>query len=268
MDLMTSEDLQKYINRCDHTHAKNYVSRIYNALSKAFKFGIQQDLIEKNPMNKVYKEARKDDKKKEIEFFELEEFSNYLSVIEDQHDRAMFCCLYFMGLRKGEMLALKWDDVDFRRKTINIGKTTNTKIRSSGRLVSTPKTKNSYRIITMPDVLIEEMNAWKEIQTNFDGYTSDFFIFGDTKPLAAETLRQRHKRYTREAKVRGYDIPEITIHGFRHSHASFLINNMSVNFTDFDIAKRLGDTVETLHETYFHWFKTDDQSIIDFMNNI
>ena len=37
-------------------------------------------------------------------------------------------------------------------------------------------------------------------------------------------------------------------------------------FTDFDIAKRLGDTVQTLHETYAHWFHGADKNIIDFMD--
>lgn len=88
------------------------------------------------------------------------------------------------------------------------------------------------------------------------------------KPLPAEILRQRHKRYTREAHIRGHKITEITIPGFKPSHSSFLINNMNLKFTDFDMAKRLGNTVETLLETYFHWFKTGDQSIVDFMNNL
>ena len=55
-------------------------------------------------------------------------------------------------------------------------------------------------------------------------------------------------------------------HELSHSHASFLINNMSAGFTDFDIAKRLGDTVATLHNTYAHWLKAADKGIIDFMD--
>lgn len=41
---------------------------------------------------------------------------------------------------------------------------------------------------------------------------------------------------------------------------------MSDKFTDFDIAKRLGDTISTLHNTYAHWFKQADKNIIEFMN--
>lgn len=43
---------------------------------------------------------------------------------------------------------------------------------------------------------------------------------------------------------------------------------MSAGFTDFDIAKRLGDTVATLHNTYAHWLKAADKGIIDFMNKV
>lgn len=41
---------------------------------------------------------------------------------------------------------------------------------------------------------------------------------------------------------------------------------MSAGSTDFDIAKRLGDTVATLHNTYAHWLKAADKGIIDFMD--
>ncbi|MEG0366253.1 MAG: site-specific integrase, partial [Coprobacillus sp.] len=60
--------------------------------------------------------------------------------------------------------------------------------------------------------------------------------------------------------------PLIRIHDLRHSHASYLINNMSDKYTDFDVAKRLGDTVQTLHDTYAHWFKQADKAIIEMMD--
>lgn len=61
-------------------------------------------------------------------------------------------------------------------------------------------------------------------------------------------------------------IRRITIHEFRHSHASYLINNMSDQFTVYDIAKRLGDTVETVLHTYAHQFKNADKKLSDFIN--
>ena len=89
-------------------------------------------------------------------------------------------------------------------------------------------------------------------------------------PIPAETIRRVFDNYIKETNLKlreDEQIPRIRIHDLRHSHASYLINNMSNGFTDYDIAKRLGDTIETLHNTYAHWFKTKDSKIIEFMDN-
>lgn len=172
-----------------------------------------------------------------------------------------------MGLRKGEMMGLQWKDINFKDRTMRIDKTVITINRLKPNPTTPPKTKNSYRTITMPKKLVDELLSYQEIAKEFSCYNQNMYVFGNDKPISAETLRRKNKQYIAEANRRGYDLPEIRIHDFRHSHASYLINNMSSGFTDFDIAKRLGDTVETLHNVYAHWFKTGDKGIIDFMDN-
>ncbi len=203
---------------------------------------------------KVYKDARAGEQKKEMSFFEPDEFKRYLSVIEDPRDRAMFSTLYWMGIRKGEMMGLQWKDIDFQNKTMSISKTVITLNRLKENPCTPPKTKNSYRTISMPKSLIKELDEYLEVAKTFACFGPEMFVFGDNKPISAETLRRKNIHYIKEANRRGYDIPEIRIHDFRHSHASYLINNMAQNgFSDFDIAKRLGDTVETIHSVYAHW---------------
>ena len=59
-------------------------------------------------------------------------------------------------------------------------------------------------------------------------------------------------------------LPDIRVHDLRHSHASYLINNMSDQFTVYDIAKRIGDTVDTVLNTYAHWFNKDvDRKVVN-----
>ncbi len=81
-----------------------------------------------------------------------------------------------------------------------------------------------------------------------------------TTPLDPETVRRVKREKVKAANEKDENknkqLELIRVHDFRHSHASYLINNMSDQFTDFDVAKRLGDTVQTLHNTYAHWFKT------------
>lgn len=70
--------------------------------------------------------------------------------------------------------------------------------------------------------------------------------------LSSTTTARRLKEAVDKANTDGHNLPLIRIHDFRHSHASYLINNKSDKFTDFDIANRLGDTVNTLHDIYVH----------------
>ena len=266
-DFYDPKVLQKYINECDAKYSKRYVEKLYFSLTKLFKYAVRAEIIESSPMTKVYKDARAGEMEKEMLFFEPEEFEKYLSVIDDPRDRAMFSTLYWMGLRKGEMMGLQWKDINFKDRTMRIDKTVITINRLKPNPTTPPKTKNSYRTITMPQKLIDELLAYKRIAEQFACYGPQMYVFGDDKPISAETLRRKNKQYIAEANRRGYDLPEIRIHDYRHSHASYLINNMSAGFTDFDIAKRLGDTVETLHSVYAHWFRAGDKGIIDFMDN-
>ena len=92
-------------------------------------------------------------------------------------------------------------------------------------------------------------------------WSKDCFLFGITEPVSAETLRRYFKEYIALAGVK-----EIRIHDLRHSHASYLINNMTDDYTVYDIAKRLGDRVDTVLSTYAHWFKAADRRLVDSMN--
>ena len=266
-DFYDPKVLQKYINECDAKYSKRYVEKLYFSLTKLFKYAVRAEIIESSPMTKVYKDARAGEMEKEMLFFEPEEFEKYLSVIDDPRDRAMFSTLYWMGLRKGEMMGLQWKDINFKDRTMRIDKTVITINRLKPNPTTPPKTKNSYRTITMPKKLVDELLSYQEIAKEFSCYNQNMYVFGNDKPISAETLRRKNKQYIAEANRRGYDLPEIRIHDYRHSHASYLINNMSAGFTDFDIAKRLGDTVETLHSVYAHWFRAGDKGIIDFMDN-
>lgn len=267
-DFYDPKVLQAYINECDKKYSKRYVEKIYFSLTRLFKFAVREEIIEASPMLKVYKDARAGEQKKEMSFFEPDEFKLYLSIIEDPRDRAMFSTLYWMGIRKGEMMGLQWKDIDFKNKTMSISKTVITINRLKENPCTPPKTKNSYRTISMPKSLIKELKDYLKVAKDFACFGPEMFVFGDDKPISAETLRRKSINYIKEANRRGYDIPEIRIHDFRHSHASYLINNMAQNgFSDFDIAKRLGDTVETIHNVYAHWFKAGDDKIINFMDN-
>lgn len=258
--------LQDYFDELDAVHSKEYVQKIFYKLNVIFKFALENDYLERNPLVGVKLDARKNEVPKEMEFWEPSDFNKFINTVDNIHYKAIFSLLYYMGVRRGECLALTWEDIDFRKKTIRINKT----IPHGKTEPTTPKTKNSYRTITMPNSLINTLQEYLAHISEFKTVSAKNYVFGHDRPLPDETLRRTFKKYiemTNEKYRFDEQIPDIRIHDLRHSHASFLINNMNNKFTDFDIAKRLGDTVSTLHNTYAHWFKAGDSEIIDFMNS-
>lgn len=265
-----SSDLQKYINLLDKNYSKRYVIKIYYAFNKIFKYAIAQDLILNNPMEKVKYSSRKDEIPEKMDFWEPEEFKTFINSYTDLTiDYVIINLLYFTGLRRGEALALTWNDIDMKNSIIDVHKAVTFRIKGVSWLISTPKTKNSIRKISIPSNLLLILKKWKDNQKRMYEFSENRFVFGFDRPLAPETLRQKYIRQIKKANSESDEskqIKQIRIHDLRHSHASYLINNKGDRYTDFDIANRLGDTVQTLHETYAHWFKDSEINIMNQIN--
>lgn len=274
INLITKDYLQKYIHKLEEKYSKSYVSKFYYTISKVINYAVDQEYIEVNPMKKVKRALKKDEVKQEMLFWEPEQFNQFIVEVDNLEMRTFFKFLYYMGCRKGEVMALQWKDIDFNTGVVSIYKSVTNKLHGQKWAITSPKTKNSIRNISMPKTLKGALNDHRGEQETYYGFSEECYIFGFERPLAAESIRRCFKNNIKKAnqndegKELTFDqqIPEIRIHDLRHSHAVFLINNMSNGFTDVDVAKRLGDTVQTLHDTYAHWFKQADKSIIDFMN--
>lgn len=275
INLITSDMLQKYIKELEIKYSFNYVSKFYYLISSILKYAIDQDYIKINPMQRVKITIQKDKLKEEMLFFEQNDFDRFILNADEDEYKIYFMFLYYMGTRKSEARALKWKDIDFDNNTVYIKATITDKANGKAWDITPPKTANSYRNISMPDALKESLTEWKEYCKTIYGYSEETFVFGFYKPLSRTTIDRKLEKYkslaNHDKDGKGLPlekhIPNITVHGFRHSHASYLINNMTDKYTDYDAAKRLGMSVDMLHHTYAHWFKQADKKIIDVINN-
>ena len=209
--------------------------------------------------NKIVNFTNPNEIPKEMQFYTYEEFKKFISVEDDLKYKSIFETLYYCGLRKGELRALTWDNVDFEEKTLFIKKNI---VNVEGQmLVTTPKTRSSNRIIPVPKVLLEDLMKLKEKNKGYYSFSESWYVFGDVSPISASVLGKRKKIIAKRAGVK-----EIRIHDFRHSCASLLINN-GANVVM--IAKYLGHTKidETLN-TYSHMFKNKLDDIVNTINNL
>ncbi len=86
------------------------------------------------------------------------------------------------------------------------------------------------------------------------------FIFGNIHYIPSTTFRRNLNYYIDIAKVK-----KITPHGFRHSHASLLIN---LGCDSRDVAERLGDTVQMIEKTYYHMFPEKKKTTVKLLNSL
>ena len=260
-----SKSLQLYIYELEKDLSEKSVKKIFYAIKSVFDFAVDNNYLLKNPMKTVVRTINRDKPKQEMLYLTEDQFTTLCKYAEDDEYTLLFKFLFYMGCRRGEALALTWVDIDLRARTVTIGKSVSFKTRPA--TITTPKTKNSYRTISMPEVVWTALSNEKERHREMYGWSEERFVFGYHKPLDPENIRRRLKAIIKRANDDKQKLPDIRIHDFRHSHASYLINNMSDKFTDFDVANRLGDTVQTLHDTYVHWYKQADRAIIEVIDN-
>ena len=201
------------------------------------------------------------ERKKEMKFWTFDEFNKFISVEDDLMYKTFFKTLYFCGLRKGEIRALNWHDIDFKNNTLSVNKGISDNVNGKRYIISSPKTPTSNRTLPLPKDVINDLKELKEYYMDFTNFKEEWFVFGGSLPIGDDSIRRRKNNNCKLAGVK-----EIRIHDFRHSCASLLISQ-GADITM--VAKFLGHSKidETLN-TYSHMFQNKLTSIITIIDNL
>ncbi|MCL2095565.1 MAG: site-specific integrase [Oscillospiraceae bacterium] len=210
--------------------------------------------------------------KREMKFYTPEEFRKYIDIarkiaLEEQEKNknlyewnyyVFFNIAFYTGLRKGEIHALRWSDID--NNYLSVKRSITQKLHKTY-IETPPKNRSSMRTIQIPLPLIKILNEHKERQ-KFLGYLSeDNRVLGDEKCIRDGVIDKRNNLYSSLAGVK-----RIRIHDFRHSHAS-LLANMGINIQE--VARRLGHArVEMTWNTYSHLYPREEEKAIAVLNAV
>lgn len=198
---------------------------------------------------------------KEMDFYTYEEYKKFDSVIDSLEWHTLFEILYFLGLRKGELQALTWNDINLEKKELSITKSLTSKIKGETYTISSPKTKNSTRILPLPKILLNDLKTLKKQAQLYKDFSNNWFVFGNTNPFRENTIQNHNLKYSKLANLK-----HIRVHDFRHSCASFLINK-GANITL--VSKYLGHSkVSITLDVYSHFYKSELLEIINMIDNI
>lgn len=237
-------DVTRYQDDIIEDYKPSHIKKIHSVLSAAFNFAIRQEYTKENPAQIAGNVDLEEDRK--MDYWTLEEFKEFIGHVDDPLYRALFMTLYYSGLRKGELLALTWGDVDFDNDIINVDKT------EYNRVVTTPKTPASRRKLYMPKHVMRLLSRLKA--DNKPKMT--YVVFGEfMDSVSTSTLDRQYEKYIKLSSVK-----RIRLHDFRHSHASYLINNGAIISV---VAARLGhgDVATTLN-TYSHLYPTTEKEAV------
>lgn len=203
-----------------------------------------------------------DIKKTNINILKYKDFKKFIKVTKkDILYNTLFEFLYFTGVRKGELLALNWNDLN--KRYISINKTITKELFDGERLITEPKTKTSVRIIKLDlKTYIKVLKLKKYYIKNDKSFNNNYFIFGGSKPIATTTLDRKKNYYFDKANVK-----RVRIHDFRHSHATLLYKSKcDIKL----IQQRLGHaSIDTTLNTYVHF--SDEKRVmrtLDFLHLI
>lgn len=228
-------DYQRFVDDMSAKFSKNYVDSIVASTNMIFKYAYDMKLIKVLPSEGI-KQPKKKRTVEELEdteihkkFLEKDELFEFLQVAKYNHSPQnsfeVFTTLAYTGMRAGELLALKWADIDFENNTINITKTYyNPNNNKKKYQILTPKTESSIGKISVDPNVIKMLREYKiNVQANWKDelYEDNNFVFTDNNgyPLVIKKLQLWIKAILKKTNIN----KNISTHSFRHTHCALLI---------------------------------------------
>jgi integrase len=210
-----AEQVQEMINKLAKTHKPFTIRNIRACLRRALNHAIRWGYIAHNPATAVDLPRMT---KYKIKPLTPEQARQLLQAVSGHRLEALFWIALHLGLRKGEILGLQWDDIDLEGRTLSV---TGALGVVGGKLIrTTPKTEQSERILPLSLRLVELLKAHKEQQQA--EFPNSVYVFTSTvgTPLDPYNLTRTFKAMLAKAGLP----KEARFHDLRHSCATLLIS--------------------------------------------
>ena len=198
---------------------------LYYVLKSVMKYAVSQHYIMHNPCRDVILPEHRGGVDERKKFLEDNEFKKFLELF-DGYSRVNTAVklLLFTGLRSGELLALKWSDINFKKHTVSISR--NLAKCSDGYRFTTPKSSSGNRIIFMNktvEALLHEHKCEQKAWLNAEGITpvdKDLvFVNYSGGYLSRQSLNREF-----HAATKGTAFASMSLHCLRHCNATLLLN--------------------------------------------
>lgn len=283
--------------------ATTTIKRTHCIINSVFKYAYRMEIIKDNPCERIMLPKTK--QSNDLHYFTLEQSKCFLDALsrpytikykehlrtspatgekytvkdyEAEHTiplqyQSYFALAIYGGFRRGELIALTWEDIDFEAQTVSITKSVaKTK---AGQIVKSTKTVAGERKIKLPKQCFDVLADWKkeeksislQLGSYWKGYRGkDFeknpvFITEDGERMNLDTPSHKFKEileiYNSQCENEEDKLPIIRLHDLRHTSATILL---SENVDIETVSHRLGHSKASVTlDVYGHWMKETDE---------
>jgi integrase len=222
---LTGEHLQKMYAALREQQKQATIHMLHSILKVAFKDAIRWKRIARNPCDDVDAPTIQHE---ERPFLNTDQCKMLLKAAQDTDIECFLCMALTTGMRRGEMLGLRWSDIDMEQKFLSVQRTASYfKSASAGKYMVTetsPKTKASKRSIRLTDFLISALKRHKKRQLEMRLLIGQEWINKDLvfcnhmgEHFSVKTIAFRYKKLLQEN-----NLPQLHLHDLRHSAATLL----------------------------------------------
>ena len=243
---MTPAVIQKFINdKLSGELSPNTVRKFLFNISKCLDMAVINNLIAVNPVKRI--KMPSPIKFTGAKFYNERQIESLLEISKGSPLEIVILLTLFYGLRRSEVLGLKWDAVDFEAKTISIRHTV---VVVGNKTHKKDRTKNDASNATFPmsDNIVQQLMEWKRQQDAYKALQPNSYIdegYVCTNPKG-ELLRPNFVTQHFAALLRKNELPHIRFHDLRHSSASFL-KNLGFDLKDIQVWLRHKDIQTTMN---------------------
>ena len=243
-------EYQRLLNGYAETHEKQTVMDFHHLVKGAILDAVDEGFIERNPTRKAIIKGKLPGTKKikYLNQFQLQTLISHLDLGNSINWDYFILLIAKTGMRFSEALAVTPDDFDYRNQSISVSKTWDYKTGSgfapTKNLSSVRKIQIDWQTVMQFATLTKGLDTDKPI----------FFTPGQA--IYNSTINERIKRHCVKC-----NIPVISVHGLRHTHASLLL---FAGVSTLSVAKRLGhSSINTTQKTYLHIIQELENKDVD-----
>ena len=254
-------DVTKYLNYLHDKHAATTVELRYGMFKSAMNAAVEWEIIPKNPATMSIPH-----RKRKFEVWTAEQCFHFLQSVANERDRLMYSVAIYGGLRRGEVLGLAINNIDYKNNTITIDQQVICNKDYKVELVPYAKTNKSARTISLPEGLIRDLKDFihrtRKKMMNL-GVTNKYGLVFVTRTGNFMYPGHFGKNFKRDVKKSG--LPDIRIHDLRHGHATLLAEQEGITVQA--ISNRLGHANTAItNDLYIHLTKNMDDTLNEKLN--